>query len=726
MKDGQEVSCSSHEITKARLHYNQHGAAATASKEKETGTMRTSPEQLAFLVQFLNSPECTERSSYKTADCKGKKRSWLSDILGGGTQPVLHLKHNKEKLFSMYHKKCEEMGEKPIGRTLFYNGLSAANFHQLTEMAGLCNICTESGAENFDRLNKLAERLELHWLQNNEGRCPIFNIKERAKSLKGYLLGDFANHLTNHDECASHCMEWCLSDKPQCGDDHINSCLNCNERWQVIEDLHNTVDQLNCLSEEKDTLKTEIGIIEDNLSKYISHLIRGKYQRDCYRKEVANLEPGHAIGVSDYMMKLMFRRLYEPQKDWFGKKGASVHGVMFLYREEKGGPILTEYHDTFSENDDTQNWFFSASCLQESAKNLKSLHPQMKSLTLWSDNGAHYKNSSLVIWLQQFEELTGIQLKRFSNFEAQKGKTKLDSHYATLKFALRQHMKEGNNVLCGEDIVEGTKGRLRGTHVYPIEINRGAEPSAAKTLSGISQYGDFEYTGNGIVMRENTALGEGKLYTKAMLNTLAKNNFTTTNASTGFDLNLAKQVPNLVPKVMKAKVSVTPMKKSNKAQNSKNNSLRQCEECGKKFLRTGNLQRHKESKTCTSKCQSSSLAQKSASSALQITLNTIKEQCIRKEPEQVSEQKQKQLALELKGSAQRRVASKRKTARFTDKQKQIMDRCFDSGTRKKSARYTPAQCQKEMERQIGPDNALKEAQIRAYFSRRHAKLSKEE
>lgn len=165
-------------------------------------------------------------------------------------------------------------------------------------------------------------------------------------------------------------------------------------------------------------------------------------------------------------------------------------------------------------------------------------------------------------------------------------------------------MKEGNNVLCGEDIVEGTKGRLRGTHVYPIEINRDAEPSAAKTLSGISQCGDFEYTGNGIVMRENTALGEGKLYTKALLNTLAKNNFTTTNASTGFKLNLAKQVPNLLPNVMKAKVSVTPMKKSNKAQNSKNNPLRQCEECSKTFLPTGNLQRHKESKTCTSKRQS--------------------------------------------------------------------------------------------------------------------------
>ncbi|KAJ7359008.1 hypothetical protein OS493_019915 [Desmophyllum pertusum] len=65
MKDGQKISCTSYELTQARLHYSQHGAAATASKEQETTAMRTSPEQLAFLVEFLHSPECTERSSYK-------------------------------------------------------------------------------------------------------------------------------------------------------------------------------------------------------------------------------------------------------------------------------------------------------------------------------------------------------------------------------------------------------------------------------------------------------------------------------------------------------------------------------------------------------------------------------------------------------------------------------------------------------------------------------------
>ena len=62
-----------------------------------------------------------------------------------------------------------------------------------------------------------------------------------------------------------------------------------------------------------------------------------------------------------------------------------------LFKEGDMG-LVTEYHDTFSESDDIQNCFFSASCLEECAKNFKSLHPNIESVTLWSDNGPHYKN----------------------------------------------------------------------------------------------------------------------------------------------------------------------------------------------------------------------------------------------------------------------------------------------------------------------------------------------
>ena len=114
-------------------------------------------------------------------------------------------------------------------------------------------------------------------------------------------------------------------------------------------------------------------------------------------------------------------------------------------------------------------------------------------------------------------------------------------------------MKEGHNVLCGEDKVDGIRGRLRGTHVCPIEINRDAEPPSAKSLTGNSQYGDFEYTTDGIVMRENTAIGQGKLYNNDSLSKLSNNTFNTTAAATGFYISHAKHVPKLVPKISKSK-----------------------------------------------------------------------------------------------------------------------------------------------------------------------------
>ena len=109
-------------------------------------------------------------------------------------------------------------------------------------------------------------------------------------------------------------------------------------------------------------------------------------------------------------------------------------------------------------------------------------------------------------------------------------------------------MKEEHSILSGEDIVDGLKGRLRGTHVYPIDINRKVEPPSVKTLTGISQYGDFEYTSAGIKMRENTRTTEEKLFDNQSLKKLVKNCFSTTEASSEFDINIAKFVPPLTPK----------------------------------------------------------------------------------------------------------------------------------------------------------------------------------
>ena len=47
--------------------------------------------------------------------------------------------------------------------------------------------------------------------------------------------------------------------------------------------------------------------------------------------------------------------------------------------------------------------------------------------------------------------------------------------------------------MSGEQIEKGTNGRLRGTHVYGVNIDRSKEPQSAKTMKGITEFSDFEY-----------------------------------------------------------------------------------------------------------------------------------------------------------------------------------------------------------------------------------------
>ena len=71
-----------------------------------------------------------------------------------------------------------------------------------------------------------------------------------------------------------------------------------------------------------------------------------------------------------------------------------------------------------------------------------------------------------MLWLSNTSALKGVQVSSFRNFEPQKGTTKLDGHYATLKFSLKRFRREGNDVMSGEKIEKGTNGRLRGTRVW--------------------------------------------------------------------------------------------------------------------------------------------------------------------------------------------------------------------------------------------------------------------
>ena len=626
----------------------------------------------------------------------------------------------------------------PTGKTKFYEGLQASNFKEVVEMAGLCNICTEHGAENFNTLDALLAKVEEVWHKHNTTECPIPDLLLRAKMYKGYLLSDFIYHLENHSECATHCMCWYLSPNPTCSSNHPLSCHDCNERWSLITEIRQTISSLNVVEGEKAILQQQVNKFEESLCQYISHLVRGKHQRSQFLTHIDNLKKGETIIVVDYMMKLLFQRLHEPQKDWFGKKGVSLHGAMFIFRDSDDGPLTTEFHDNFSEHDDKQNWFFSASSIEQSIVNFKKLHPEVVKGTIWSDNGAHYKNTSLILWLGSLYQKTGMQITTYKHFEAQKGKTKLDSHYAILKFSLKSYRHEGHDILTPNDIVAGTE-RLRGTNVYEIVIDRAREPQSAKTWQGISNYFSFVYSYNTnlecceIMAQEQTGLGPSTTLKKGQMDNLRSNCSVDTGALTHFDLGKGNQKP---PLVEKKKITALVLGKENQQQQNiqieeaSSNCLTKCQECGVCFLREGNMRMHRESKACHKRKKSqraNDIGQSvlkddeylasSLEKAKKFKHDTINKTASKIETEKES---QSQWNLTIQGTALKSQQGKKKAVRFTKQQIAVMIDCYDKG-KDLSKRYTPAMCQKEMKlhAEIGPQNILTENQIRSFWSRHH-------
>jgi hypothetical protein len=245
----------------------------------------TGHEDLAFVVNFIHHPDNTCRSSHRMASCEGKKSSWISDLFDQEQQPVMWLKDGKGHLYQKYKDECLKLGNKPISKSKFRDGLRAGNFKEMVEMAGLCNICDEVGSKNWNKLTELIQTLrnevsgistvdntsfekedreefkvttavttidltnediEYMWYNPLPVDSPLLmietgvpvpdfdNFLRRATILKGRLLSDFTTNLQTYTNCAFHCMTLLLNEKACC-ENHNHVCNDCAERFTLLD-----------------------------------------------------------------------------------------------------------------------------------------------------------------------------------------------------------------------------------------------------------------------------------------------------------------------------------------------------------------------------------------------------------------------------------------------------------------------------------------------------------
>jgi len=326
--------------------------------------------------------------------------------------------------------------------------------------------------------------------------------------------------------------------------------------------------------------------------------------------------------------------------------------------------------------------------------------------------------------LSNTSALKGVQVSSFRNFEPQKGTTKLDGHYATLKFSLKRFRREGNDVMSGEQIEKGTNGRLRGTHVYGVSIDRSKEPESAKTMKGITEFSDFEYFYDEnknlqyIIARNQTRMLESKRFESSELKKLWEHSFEneSTRAISNFSLEYATTVTELsqrpnIPLVKKDNLG-TPSCSTALTTLHRNNT---CCDCGKSFLQKGNLTRHEENGSCF---KSSSTCNEDP---IKNTDSLIKQKVCKQSRTEGSDlsPEEKSWLNSMPGRADKSNCPTRTNKHFSEQQKEIMIECYLKGVDDRNKRYTAAMCQDEMLQKLGAGNKLKENQIKSFWSRYH-------
>ena len=214
-------------------------------------------------------------------------------------------------------------------------------------LAGLCNLCDEFGYSNYEKL--------MSFLANVERMTSVSmgDLKSKVRQHQRYMKMQFANQVQRHSSCLGLCMNNAFG---TCSQPHDRFCLDASSLFDVGKQLQKLLCNVTSASEQE-SLKGELQSIMKVHTQYAAHLLCTKHQGDYYQYILKNLQPGEAVVIVDDKMKLeLDLRTREVQRDWYGKRGISLHGFLVITQVSET-ERRTEVIDLWSEDTKRDAWF---------------------------------------------------------------------------------------------------------------------------------------------------------------------------------------------------------------------------------------------------------------------------------------------------------------------------------------------------------------------------------
>ena len=143
-------------------------------------------------------------------------------------------------------------------------------------------------------------------------------------------------HCSDPDtKIASHCAKFALSDTTEqklqeYSDISDEICADCYGLCKAVENVRDLVKDK---SVDADTTY-DIEVAIRDIFEYVKHLMRDAQQKKAKIDAFSKLDSETGFWLKDFCQKILPVKFREEQKEYFGKKGMSLHVDIFFLRKE--------------------------------------------------------------------------------------------------------------------------------------------------------------------------------------------------------------------------------------------------------------------------------------------------------------------------------------------------------------------------------------------------------
>ena len=185
---------------------------------------------------------------------------------------------------------------------------------------------TVAAMNGFNHLQTVAQKYDTRYVKNS--------LEKRKRYLKSrYEM----NYNSTYSSVSSHCVPLPLSNTAANSLQEIVE-IEKNNICQDCHDLHNaTADVYDSVKENLNDQSTvyDINIAVKDILQYIKYLVCDVQQRIAKTHAFANLNEETVLWLRGYCKKVISVRFHEGWKEYFGKKGMSLHIDVFSIKKNR-------------------------------------------------------------------------------------------------------------------------------------------------------------------------------------------------------------------------------------------------------------------------------------------------------------------------------------------------------------------------------------------------------